>query len=1145
MFFKHLKCHSLQKKIQFIPIAVLFLIFQSFNSASDVTAQTINDKVTFELNGGSLEQGLQILAKSTKFHLSYAIPVVAKYKDITVSRGTRTIAQTLNLLLSNTDLKYVVKRKNILIIEKGNTKSVSQSAPEVGTPGSVSGMYETGSKTGKKHQIRGVVYDSHKDALPGVNVWVKGTNIGATTDANGNFVINLPEIDKVDLVFTFVGMEDKTIHYKGQDRLAVTMVENLNELDELKVVSTGMFTRKAESFTGAVVTYNKDQLKRVGNQNLIASLKNLDPSFVINENLTAGSNPNQLPDVQMRGQNSLPDLKGEYQTAPNQPLFILDGFETTIEKIYDMDMNLVASITLLKDAAAKAIYGSKAANGVVVIETVQPQKGRLRFSYNGSMDLEVADLSSYNLTNSSEKLQAEVLAGKYTSTDAYTQAGLTQTYNNLNNEIARGVDTYWLSKPIHTGVGTKHSLYMDGGDDTMRYSANISYNKVTGVMKGSDRSTVSGNLMLSYRYKTLAFRNSLSIDDNKSKNSPYGSFSDYATMLPYYRVNDANGNLIKSYGNNDYNPLYNASLKSIDETAYTTITENFYGEWTAIKNLRLTARLGYTKSLSSSDYFVSADNTRYASITPSSDEYLKRGSYTQGHGKTHTLSSDLGVSYALDMDKNLLYANLLYNISETTAENSSMTAIGFPSDKMNYISFGNAYETDGKPSGSESKSRSLGVTGALNYSYDNRYLLDFSYRLNASSMFGSKNRWGNFWSAGIGWNLHNEAFIKQLGWIEYAKLRASLGYTGSQNFSTYQAISTYNYITDKTYNGDMGIQLMGLANDNLKWQQQYDENIGLDLTLFKTLSIRTDYYVSKAKSLLSDVSLAPSAGFSTYKENLGETQNKGIEVACNWRAWSDPKSRSSVNLFFNIAHNKNKITKISNALEQVNKAQDDIKNTYTTDQTTLAAIRKPSTRFEEGQSMTAIWAVRSEGIDPITGKEVFLKKDGTTTYTWSTDDQVVCGDATPKVQGNVGANILFKGFEANFSFNYRFGGQTYNSTLVEKVENVDVLNDNVDKRVLTDRWNTPGVPAKFKGIADYTTTKPTSRFVEDLNELTLSSISLGYDFSRMKFLKRSFLEYLKVTFNMNDVAYISSVKKERGTSYPFARTFSFGLQARF
>lgn len=252
-----------------------------------------------------------------------------------------------------------------------------------------------------------------------------------------------------------------------------------------------------------------------------------------------------------------------------------------------------------------------------------------------------------------------------------------------------------------------------------------------------------------------------------------------------------------------------------------------------------------------------------------------------------------------------------------------------------------------------------------------------------------------------------------------------------------------------------------------------------------------------------------------------------------------------MNLFFNIAHNKNKITKISNALEQVNKAQDDIKNTYTTDQTTLAAIRKPSTRFEEGQSMTAIWAVRSEGIDPITGKEVFLKKDGTTTYTWSTDDQVVCGDATPKVQGNVGANILFKGFEANFSFNYRFGGQTYNSTLVEKVENVDVLNDNVDKRVLTDRWNTPGVPAKFKGIADYTTTKPTSRFVEDLNELTLSSISLGYDFSRMKFLKRSFLEYLKVTFNMNDVAYISSVKKERGTSYPFARTFSFGLQARF
>ena len=343
----------------------------------------------------------------------------------------------------------------------------------------------------------------------------------------------------------------------------------------------------------------------------------------------------------------------------------------------------------------------------------------------------------------------------------------------------------------------------------------------------------------------------------------------------------------------------------------------------------------------------------------------------------------------------------------------------------------------------------------------------------------------------------------------------------------------------------MGIQLMGLANRNLKWQQQLDRNIGLDLSLWRKLSIRADYYWATTQSLLSDVSLAPSSGFSTYKENLGETENKGVEVAVNWHAWSDPSTRSALNLFFNIAHNSNKISKISNALEQINRQQDESKESDKTDAETLAEQRRPSTRFAEGQSMTAIWVVPSAGIDPVTGREVFIKKDGTTTYDWSVDDQVVFGDTNPKAQGNFGSSFTFHGLELNFSFGFRFGGQTYNTTLVDKIENVDVQNSNVDKRVLTERWNTPGVATKYKSITDKSTTKATSRFVEDLDELTFSSFNIGYDFSNLKFVKRSPLEYLKLTFYMNDVAYLSTVKRERGTSYPYARTFSFGLQARF
>ena len=277
----------------------------------------------------------------------------------------------------------------------------------------------------------------------------------------------------------------------------------------------------------------------------------------------------------MRGQNNIPDLKGEYQTAPNQPLFILDGFEATVEKVYDLDMNLVKSVTLLKDAAAKAIYGSKAANGVVVIETVQPEAGRLRIAYTGAVDVTVPDLTSYNLTNASEKLQAEVLAGKYTSGNAYEQARLTQEYNELYREVARGVDSYWMSQPLRTGIGNKHSVYIDGGSEDMRYAVSLGYNHIAGVMKGSDRKTISGGVTLSYRYKTLSFRNQLSIDNNSAKNSPYGSFSNYSKMNPYWRIYNTDGSLIKQYGSDIYNPLLNADLNSKDQTGYTTITENF------------------------------------------------------------------------------------------------------------------------------------------------------------------------------------------------------------------------------------------------------------------------------------------------------------------------------------------------------------------------------------------------------------------------------------------------------------------------------------------------------------------------------------------------------------------------------------------
>ena len=645
--------------------------------------------------------------------------------------------------------------------------------------------------------------------------------------------------------------------------------------------------------------------------------------------------------------------------------------------------------------------------------------------------------------------------------------------------------------------------------------------------------------------KNFIFRNLLTIDDNKGKESPYGSFSQYSRMNPYWRIHDDDGQLVERYSNGTWNPLYDAGLKSKNESVYTLITENFYTEWNLLENLKLTGRVGLTIRKDKSDVFTSASNSQYASILPSSEEYLNRGSYSQSHGQSNQINADLGVNYSITTGRHMLFTNLQYSIEQAKSETESFYAIGFPSDRMDFISFGNGYPVGGKPGGSESTTRSIGLIGAANYSYADRYLADFSYRLNASSMFGSKNKWGSFWSAGIGWNLHHEAWFKKNKILNYLKVRASIGRTGSQNFNSYQALSTYSYITDRTYNGDMGVVLMALANPNLKWQRQLERTVGFDITLFNRLSGRFEYYNNLTDNLLTDVTLAPSSGFTSFKENLGETVNKGYELTLNYRLLTLPQSRTTVNLFFNVGHNTNKISKISNALKAFNEAQDAAKDDYAGTEEKKAAQRKVSTRYEEGQSMTAIWAVRSAGIDPTTGREVFIKKDGTTTFEWSSTDQVVCGDSQSKYQGNFGLAARWRNWDANCSFSYKWGGQTYNSTLVDKVENVDVLNWNVDERVLTERWNTPGQVAKFKSIMDTSTTKPTSRFVEDYNELAFSVITIGYDFSSLPIIKKSPLEYLKLTATMNDVGWLSTVKKEWGLSYPRARTFSFTLSARF
>ncbi|MFR8080712.1 MAG: SusC/RagA family TonB-linked outer membrane protein [Odoribacter splanchnicus] len=1103
-------------------------------SASSVWAKgSYSQETQLKLNvkNGTLESIFNQITRQSQLEFFYNTNALDVKQKVDLSKKTGTLDEILKEILGD-KYRYRIKDQYILI---------SEVEPEM--------QAEKKSVT-----INGQVRDRKGAVIPGVTVLLKGTTLGTATDMNGEFKITVPEQPEIILQFSFIGMKNKNVEYKGELALKIVLEEDVAEMEE--VIVTGIFTRKAESYTGAAVTVTQDQLKRVGNQNIFQSLRNIDPSLAISDNLDFGSDPNKLPDMKLRGTSSFPgaddglDLKGNYMNKPNQPLFILDGFEASVEKIFDMDMNRVESVTILKDASAKALYGSKAANGVVVIETKRLLSGQLRVTYNGSLDIEAPDLTSYDLCNSLEKLEVEKVAGYYITERSPEQRDyLEKLYATRKKAALEGLDTDWLSKPLRTGIGHKHSLSFEMGDENLRVIADVSYNQIAGVMKGSGRTNLAGSMNVSYRLKNFLFKNIMSITSNKSTDSPYGTFRDYASMNPYWRATDSNGNIpryaeIIDLGYDRYkyitNPLYNSTLNTKLDASYLEFTNNFYAEWTILEGLKATARIGITTKKNEADSYYPANHTKFEDY--SKEDFFRKGSYQLNNGKSSDLSGDFNINYSKSIDKHYLFLNGGLSLSEKTFDEVIHYAEGFPSDKMDHIMFARQYAKDSRPTGLENTTRDMGILGVFSYSYDNRYLTDITLRSNGSSQFGKNNRWALFWSAGLGWNIHNEKFLRESKIIKQLKLRGSVGYTGNQNFSGYQAISTYKYYLDKSYQDFIGSYLLGLANDDLKWEQKLDYNVGLD-ALIQRLTLRFNYYVAYTDNLLTDISLPTSTGFSTMKENLGKVKNDGFELDASYTAFQN--RNGYVNFTFSIATNKNKIMKISDALKKYNDEQDKI-----------AASRNqgaPVKKYAEGMSMNAIWAVPSMGIDPATGREIYINRKGQMTYNWNVNDMIVCGDSESKYRGNFGVNGEYKGIGLSVVFRYLGGGKMYNQTLVDRVENIDVYY-NVDRRVLSGRWQEPGQHADYKILGDYwdsenevwvnEKTRATSRFVQKRNELDFASLTAYYDFKR-EWIQKIGLERLKLSFYMNDICKFSSIKVERGLDYPFARTMSFALSATF
>lgn len=987
-----------------------------------------------------------------------------------------------------------------------------------------------------KVTYHGTVIDENGNPLPGVNITYKNAKgVGVITDVDGNFTLAVPT-NVHSLIFSYVGMKTQTVRISSpSEKVKVRMEPDAVAIQE--TVITGIYTRKAESFTGSMATYSEKELKTVGNQNVLQSLKVLDPSFIVLENNLSGSDPNATMNLNIGGNTNIVGLKTEYTTNPNQPLFILDGFETTLSTITDLSMDRVASITILKDAASTAIYGAKAANGVVVVETKKPEAGRLQFNYNGNFGLEWADLTDYNLMNSSEKLQYEKLAGYYGSLDANGNI-IDEYYQNLYNQrmlrTKQGIDSYWMNEPLQTGFTQSHNIFAEGGDAAFRYGIGMTYTQTQGVMKNSNRDVLNGNVQLTYRIDKFAFTNQTNITNTDVEN-PTVSFSDFARTNPFYDKYNEYGEIDQVIeeiqtisGGTQYitNPLWDLNQKSYDKNNQLSFTNNFQIEYRPLPELRIRGKLGIIVGRSNSKQFDSPEMSKYLTT-----DQLKRGSYSESNTKSSSYDGSLDISYGKTFGKHTVNAIGGMQISENNSNLSMFQAIGYSSDLFSNPNFANGYPEGGRPSSSISKSRTASYYANFNYGYQLRYLLDFNLRTDGSSVYGVNNPFSTTWSLGLGWNIHNEAFFNKNGVLNYLKLRYSVGNPGNANLNAKMANSIYTYYTQYPNMFGLAALISSWGNSGLKWQRTNEHNVGIDIEMFHNrLRLSTDFFIKKTDPLLLSIDFPPSTGITQVPMNIGAMKNIGTTFTGSYIIIRKPDMNWTVNA--NLRHIRTTYYNIGDLLEKYNEK---------------GRTNQTLTRYYDGASNTALYAVRSAGIDPMTGNEIFIRKDGSYTFKWDSADEVICGDSTPDVEGSFGTSFYWKGFSVNAIFSYRYGGQAFLSTLFNKVENIsDVqVKYNQDKRALYDRWQKPGDIAKFKRIDDTSTTNMSSRFIADDNTLELSTVSVGYETTAGKWLQSIGASSFNVRIYGNNLFRLSTIKEERGIDYPFSRRISASVGIRF
>lgn len=1076
------------------------LFAASFGVFATGNAQTM--RVNIQVENVSTEKVLSEIEKQTDYLFVYNQNEVDLKRKTSVNAVNKTTAEVLSTIFNGTDIIYAIEGENIMLMRKEKNLAVVPDAVQ------------------QDNKITGTVLDATGMPVIGANIMVKGTTNGTITDMDGKFSLDVAKGET--LIVTYVGYANQEISVSNQKSLSITLKEDSEALDELIVVGYGVV--KKSDLTGSVSTVKSSELNSIPSGSVMEALQGRSAGLQVKQN--SGS-PGGSISVRIRGANSI--------QGSNEPLYVIDGFPSSTTNPSIIDNSDIESIEVLKDASAIAIYGSRGANGVIMITTKKGRPGKTKVDFETTIGFQ-------SIRNKLEMMNAQEYATFYNI--QHMNDGL-EPYFSEDEIKSMGNGFDWQDFVFQRAPMRTHSLTVSGGSDKTQFSVSANIFDQQGILKGSEykRYSLRANLNHNISEKvTLNYSTSLSRNILDNKNWGGGRFGaslissalcSPPTLTPYnddgsYRELHSAYPFVSEGLTNPLNYINEVS----DQTVSNKVLANIAFIYEPIKDLSIKISGGIENSDDRNDYYKTLKF-----VNSKGEANVNTSQYT-------SVLSENTINYVKTFNKKHNFSLLAgFTYQDFYAKSLGGSGTGFLSD-VTYTGNLASASVPGIPTSSYSKSVLLSYLSRLNYSFDNRYLFTISFRADGSSKYSNGNKWGYFPSGAFAWKIIEEEFMKNNCLISDLKLRTSYGLTGSQAIEAYATLN--NLYSGKTVFGDAryttlapGTQLPG----DLKWETTAQFDLGVDVGLMDNRFLFTaDYYIKNTKDLLNTVQLPSSLGYTTTLKNVGRVQNRGFEFSFDANVFND---EFIWKLNGNLAVNRSQVKELYGGQDILGGWVD------------MLLIADNVSLLREGEAMGVFYGYLRDGYDE-NGSEKYVDLSGDGVI--NQNDKTIIGDPNPDFIYGLNSLMSYKSFDLSLFFQGTQGNDIVNISSIDNSLNYG-YGCNLLKDVVGNNWTPENPTAKYPKITRNQTMNFSDRLVENGSYLRLKNIELAYNFPVNKW-KQNWLNKLRIYISAQNILTFTKysgwdpeVNSQGGANsiaqgidhfaYPTAKSYTFGINIGF